>query len=195
MGLARQRPRQGIAGMGQINRTKKGRNNVKSIRYLTLAAGLALAATPAAQAQEEALVTFQVMKPETAVKLAQAALEDCRARGTQVAVAVVDRFGNLQVLLRDRFAGPHTPDTARRKAWTAASFRGDTLTLSQTTKPGSEAYGANFITEALMLGGGVPVESHGSIVGAIGVSGAPGGDIDDACARQGIAAVEADLTF
>jgi uncharacterized protein GlcG (DUF336 family) len=99
------------------------------------------------------------------------------------------------MLLRDRFAGPHTPETARRKAWTAVSFRADTLSLSETAKPGSEAYGANFITEALMLGGGVPVEAQGSIIGAVGVSGAPGGDMDDACARAGIDAVAADLAF
>ncbi|HMA15280.1 MAG TPA: heme-binding protein, partial [Kiloniellaceae bacterium] len=77
----------------------------------------------------------------------------------------------------------------------AVSFRSDTLTLSETTKPGSEAYAANFITDALMLGGGVPVEAQGSIVGGVGVSGAPGGEIDDACARAGIDAVAGDLAF
>jgi len=172
---------------------------VKNIRQLVLAPALSLgllaAGGSAANAQDEALATFQVMKPEIAVKLAQAAMEDCRARGAQVAVAVVDRFGVLQMMLRDRFAGPHTPETARRKAWTAVSFRTDTLTLSGTTKPGSEAYAANFITEALMLGGGVPVEAHGSLVGAVGISGAPGGDMDDECARAGIEAVAADLAF
>jgi len=171
---------------------------VKKFRHLVLAPALALgvlAGGTAASAQEEALVTFQVMKPEIAVKLAQAAMESCRAKGAQVAVAVVDRFGNLQMMLRDRFAGPHTPETARRKAWTAVSFRNDTLTLSGTTAPGSEAYGANFITEALMLGGGVPIDAAGSLVGAVGVSGAPGGDMDDACARDGIEAVAADLAF
>lgn len=169
---------------------------MKNMRYLAVALGLvtAAAALPA-KAQEDALVTFSVMKPEIAVTLAQAAMESCRAEGAQVAVAVVDRFGNLQMMLRDRFAGPHTPETARRKAWTAVSFRNDTLALSEVAKPGAEAYGANFITDALMLGGGVPVEAGGSIVGAVGVSGAPGGDMDDACARAGIEAVAADLAF
>jgi len=170
---------------------------VKPIRHLALALGIVIAGTAGAAAQEEseALVSFSVMKPEIAVKLAEAAMESCREEGAQIAVAVVDRFGTLQMMLRDRFAGAHTPETARRKAWTAVSFRADTLTLSETTKPGSEAYGANFITEALMLGGGVPVEAQGSIIGAVGVSGAPGGDMDDACARAGIDAVAADLEF
>ncbi len=151
-------------------------------------------AAPAA-AQDGALVSFDVMKPEIALQLAQGALEACRARDAQVAVAVVDRFGVLQVLLRDRFAGAHTPEAARRKAWTAASFRGDTLTLAETTRPGTEAHGATFIDGALMLGGGVPVDAAGSLVGAVGVSGAPSGEIDDACARAGIDAVAADLAF
>jgi uncharacterized protein GlcG (DUF336 family) len=170
---------------------------VKPIRHLAAAFGILAATVTAAQAQDEseALVSFSVMKPEIAVKLAEAALESCRAEGAQIAVAVVDRFGNLQMLLRDRFAGPHTPETARRKAWTAVSFRADTLTLANNTKPGSEAYGANFIAEALMLGGGVPVEARGTIVGAVGISGAPSGEMDDACARAGIEAVAADLEF
>jgi uncharacterized protein GlcG (DUF336 family) len=180
---------------GTVAHDCKGRNSVKSIRYLALVLGVCVSAAPAARAQEDALVTFSVMKPEITVKLAQAAMESCRAKGAQVAVAVVDRFGNMQMMLRDRFAGPHTPETARRKAWTAVSFRNDTLTLSGTTAPGSEAYGSNFITEALMLGGGVPVDAGGSLVGAVGVSGAPGGDMDDACARDGIKAVEVDLAF
>ena len=166
---------------------------MKSIRCLAVALGVLTAAGSAASAQEEALVSFSVMKPEIAVKLATAALDNCRGQGAQIAVAVVDCFGNLQTLVRDRFAGPHTPEPARRKAWTAVSFRGDTLTLSENMKPGSEAYGANFITDALMLGGGVPVESADSIIGGVGVSGAPGGAEDEACAMAGIEAVQADL--
>jgi uncharacterized protein GlcG (DUF336 family) len=62
-----------------------------------------------------------------ALDLAQAALADCRQRGYQVAVAVVDRSGLMQVVLRDRFAGPHTPPTASGKAWTAATFMSRTF--------------------------------------------------------------------
>ena len=167
------------------------------MKKLALAAtltGVIMAAPMPGQAQD-ALVPFNVMKPEIAVKLAQAAMDACRKDGAQVSVAVVDRFGVLQALMRDRFAGPHTVDTARRKAWTAVSFRSDTLTLSQATKPGSEAYGANFVTGALMLGGGVPVEAKGSTIGALGVSGGPSGSADDKCARAGIEAIAGDLAF
>lgn len=149
----------------------------------------------AARADDEALVSYQAMTPETALELAKAALEDCREKGFQVAVAVVDRSGTLQVLLRDRYAGPHTISTARRKAWTAISFRTDTLQMAELTEAGKEASGVRFVDEAMMVGGGVMVRAAGSIVGGIGVSGAPGGPADDECAKAGIAAIQDDLDF
>ena len=89
-------------------------------------------------------------------------------------MAVVDRMGNMQVMIRDRFAGAHTPDTARRKAWTAASFRTNTTDLLDISGPGQPQAGLRDITGALALGGGILIEAGGSLVGAIGVSGAPG---------------------
>ncbi len=155
---------------------------------------LLLMAGPVA-ADGHALFTTQSLTPETAMKAATAALEKCRADGYQVAVAVVDRMGNMQVMVRDRFAGAHTPDTARRKAWTATSFRTNTTDLLDMTAPGQPQSGVRQITGALMLGGGVMIEAAGSMVGAIGVSGAPGGELDDICAEAGIAAIEDDIAF
>jgi len=143
---------------------------------------------PAAQA-DEALVTFKMLNLETAQELANATLNECRKQGFQVAVAVVDRFGNLQVSLRDRFAGPHTSETARRKAWTSVSFRTDTMALSDLTQAGKAQSGVRFIEDALMAGGGVQVEAGGSIVAGVGVSGAPGGQLDHDCALVGIEAI------
>ncbi len=143
----------------------------------------------------EPLVTFKSLSLDAALEVAQAALAECRKQGFQVAVAVVDRAGNLQVTLRDRYAGPHTPETARRKAWTAISFRADTLAMSRQTVAGKAASGARFVEQALMLGGGVPIEAAGAMVGAVGVSGAPGGDLDAACGRAGIAAIADQLAF
>lgn len=142
---------------------------------------------------EDATFEMKVMTPETALKVAKAALESCREKGYQVAVVVVDRMGVPQTMIRDRFAGPHSPDTAFRKAWTAISFRGDTLELAANTAPGTPQSGAREINNALMVGGGVPIEAGGSIVGGIGISGAPTGEEDDACARAGIEAVRTDL--
>lgn len=150
---------------------------------------------PGAAQDNEALVSFQSLKPEVALELAQAALLACRNGGYQVGVSVVDRFGVEQVFLRDRFAGAHTGETAFRKAWTAVSFRTDTLALDTTTGPDGISSGIRHLSLALPLGGGVPVDAAGSTVGGIGVSGAPGPDIDDECARAGIAAIEDQIAF
>ena len=161
-------------------------------------AGAALAlwtlATPAAAEEASALIEFKVLSLETALTLSRAAMEDCREKGFQVAVAVVDRFGVVQVILRDRFAGPHTIETARRKAWTSVSFRVDTMEMAELTAPGEELSGARHIPGTMMLGGGVPIEAAGSVVGAVGVSGATASG-DDACARAGIEEIQADIEF
>src|ERR1700730_1913095 len=91
---------------------------------MIVAAVLALGAP--AVAGDDALVIYKSLSPETALEAAQAALKKCRDNGFQIAVAVVDRFGQPQVMLRDRFAGLHTPDTPGRKAYTAVSFRNST---------------------------------------------------------------------
>lgn len=156
----------------------------------SLLAALAVAALAAPAARADDLVTFRVMSPALALDLARAALEACHGRGFQVAVAVVDRFGVPQVLLRDTLAGPHTPDTAIAKARTAVSFRAPTEELSAATQAGQLNSAIRHIPGYVFLGGGVPVEAGGAIVGGVGVSGAPGGSKADACARAGIAAVE-----
>ncbi len=149
-------------------------------------------ATAAACAQG-ATYTVRSLTPETALKATLAALEDCRKRGYQVAVAVVDRAGVAQTLLRDRFAGPHTVNTAINKGYTAISFRTDTLELAKQTQPGMPSSGVRAIPNVVAVGGGVLIQAGGALLGAIGVSGAPGGDADEACARAGIAAIRDDI--
>ena len=144
---------------------------------------------------QESLVTYKSLSPDLALTLARAALMDCQKRGYQVAVAVTDRFGVTQVMLRDRFAGPHTPATASGKAWTAVSFRTNTAELHAISQPGMMQAGIRNLPGTVIIGGGRIVESTGSLVGAIGVSGAPGGDADDACAKAGIDAIHDKLDF
>lgn len=153
---------------------------------------LVFAAAPA-MAQDATFTTKQ-LTPETALKLAQAALESCRKSGFQVAVAVTDRSGVAQVMLRDRFAGPHTVDVAINKAWTAVSFRQDTLSFAKATANPEHSGPRNFL-RVVAVGGGIPVSAGGAILGAVGVSGAPGGEADDACAKAGIATVQTDIEF
>ena len=146
------------------------------------------------QAQEG---TFSVksMTPETAVSAAQAALEHCRRQGYQVAVAVVDRSGVLQALIRDRFAGAHTVEVATNKAWTSASFRIATAALANETQAGRPMSGLRAHPRVLAAGGGLAIEGGGVLLGGIGVSGAPGGEADEACAQAGIRAVADTLEF
>ncbi len=140
-----------------------------------------------------ATYTARSLTPEAALKATLAALEDCRKRGYQVAVAVVDRAGVAHTMLRDRFAGPHTVNTAINKGYTAVSFRVDTLELSKQTQAGSPSSGVREIPNVVAVGGGVLIQAGGSLLGAIGVSGAPGGEADEACARAGIAAIRDDI--
>jgi uncharacterized protein GlcG (DUF336 family) len=110
-------------------------------------------------------------------------------------VAVVDRFGTLQVLLRDRFAGAHTVEFAGQKAWTAASFKMPTTQLAQQTQAGMPMSGIRNNGHVMAAGGGQPVEAGGALLGAIGVSGAPGGDADDSCAQAGVRSIAEAIEF
>ncbi|RMG30295.1 MAG: heme-binding protein [Gammaproteobacteria bacterium] len=129
------------------------------------------------------------------MKLITHTLEACRRKGYQVGVAVVDSSGILQAYIRNRYAGPDTVDVAIRKAWTAVSFRTDTLAMVEETRAGKLQSGIRFLDKAMMVGGGIPIEAEGSVVGALGVSGAPNGEQDDHCARKGLAAIEDDLNL
>ena len=155
-------------------------------------AGLVVATAASAQAVS-GTHTIRVLTPEAALKATNAALQECRRQGYQVAVAVVDRSGVAQAMIRDRFAGAHTPKTAVNKAWTAVSFRTATTELARSTQAGQPSSGIRHLPRFVGVGGGMLIEAGGSIVGAIGVSGAPTGDADDACAKAGIAAIRDEL--
>ena len=145
------------------------------------------------EAHSQATFTQKVLTPETALKAAQAALKKCRDSGYQATVAVVDRMGVAQVLLRDRFAGPHTTDMATAKAWTAVSFRTSTAELAEATQPGRPQSGIRNRPGVAAVAGGLMIEAGGSLLGGIGVSGAPGGREDELCAAAGIAAIREDI--
>ncbi|MGC8203659.1 GlcG/HbpS family heme-binding protein [Aliiroseovarius sp. PTFE2010] len=163
----------------------------KSLAILALMA----LCTPATAQDDGAFVSFNVLKPEIALRMATAAMEHCRAQGYQVGVTVVDRFGLPQAFVRDRFAGAHVYETSRRKAWTAVSFRTNTTDLAATTMAGQTSSAIRHLSQALPLGGGLMVEGDAQMVAGIGVSGAPGPELDDECAQVGIDAVADDIAF
>ena len=155
---------------------------------ITAAAAAALGMAIPATAKKR-LESFMSLSVAGAQQAAQAALARCQKDGFTVAVAVVDRGGQPLVMLRDPLAGAHTSQTAINKASTAVSFRTDTTELAATTQAGKPSSGIRQLPNVIAVGGGVVIRAKGSIVGGIGVSGAPGGDDDEACAKAGIAAI------
>jgi uncharacterized protein GlcG (DUF336 family) len=143
----------------------------------------------------ETTYTSQTLTTDAALQVAKGALASCRKSGYQVAVSVTDRSGTPIAVLRDRYAGAYTTETATRKAYTSANFRMPSGELAKATQTGTPTSGIRQLNKVLALAGGLPIEAAGSLVGAIGVSGAPGGDADEACARAGIAVIQADLDF
>ena len=160
-------------------------------QWFCLGAALACGASFA----QEGTFSTRSLTPDAALAAANAAMQSCRKQGYQVAVAVVDRSGVTQVLLRDRFAGAHTTEVAVNKAWTAASFRTSTTDLARETQPGMPMSGLRNLPRFLAAGGGLMIEAGGNSLGAIGVSGAPGGEADDSCAKAGIAAIQDSIEF
>jgi uncharacterized protein GlcG (DUF336 family) len=146
-------------------------------------------------AQESAVFETKSLTPETALVAARAAMETCRKQGYQVTVAVVDRAGLTQVLLRDRFAGAHTIDVATNKAWTAASFRTSSMAMGEETQPGKPMSGIRSLPRFLGAGGGLVIQGGGVFFGGIGVSGAPGGEADESCAQAGLKAIADAIEF
>ena len=164
---------------------------MRRVLLAAIAAAAALA-TPSAHAQK-LLATYSTLTTAAAQKAAQAAFDKCSKDGYTVAVAVVDRGGQALVVLRDNLAGAHTVNTAIGKAWSAVSFRTDTHELASTTQAGKPQSGIRNLPNVVAIAGGIMVQAKGALVGAIGVSGAPGGDIDDVCAKAGIAAISDSL--
>lgn len=153
-------------------------------RHLTLVAlSAALFASPAIAQDVRQEKTISVgLANEAAV----AALQTCTEKGWRVSVAVVDKAGQLKALLRADGAGPHTVDSSRRKAYTAASLREATSTVVETIQKNPAAANLQMIDGFLILGGGMPIRAGDEVIGAIGVGGAPGGQLDEQCATAGI---------
>lgn len=156
---------------------------------------LALLATlGAAQvfAAAEELPREAVLPLHLASKAAAAAQEKCKQDGYRVSVAVVDRAGVLRVLLRGDGAGPHTTESSSKKAFTAASLRRPTSELAELVAKMPALHGLRDMDQrVLILGGGLPIEMGGDVVGGIGVGGAPGAHLDDACAQAGLDSIGA----
>jgi len=166
---------------------------MKRIVLAALAAACLAAVLPARAA--EGIITYKSLSPDIALDLARAALDQCRKDGYQIAVAVLDRFGQPLVVLRDRYAPSATLGIARGKAWTAVTFSRDTRDFVKGLKDGTLSAGLAGVHRVTPLVGGLVIQAGGSLLGGVGVSGASGSDKDEACAKAGLAAVQDKLEF
>jgi uncharacterized protein GlcG (DUF336 family) len=164
------------------------------VKRIILAAALALAAALPAGAAE-GIITYKSLSPDVAFDLARTALLQCRKDGYQVAVVVVDRFGVPLVELRDQYAGSLGLKVAAAKAKAAQVFTRDTRELAKMIQSGEISPPLATLAEMVMVTGGLVIQAEGSTLGAVGVSGASGGDQDEACAKAGMAAVQDKLDF
>lgn len=163
-------------------------------RVLHAGAGLALALALAgglARAEPSGLVTERSLSTDAALALATTALSQCRGQGYKVSITVLNRHARTALSLSDDGANPHTLENSERKAYTAFTTRGPSGELTKRAQPGLSAFlQLKGVTAAE---GGLPIYAGKELVGAVGVSGAPGGDKDAACAQAGIDKVVASL--
>lgn len=160
----------------------------KTVTALAAAACLSLTAIPAT-AEQPLAVSVKRLSMETALKIAQGAIDACREKGIQIGVTVVDRGGHPQVVLRDVLAPDLTLNISRQKAYTAISFNAATSALGgeRANSPVGRVDGL------VMSGGGLPLMFGGTLYGGVGVSGAPSGETDEECAQSGVEAVAMDM--
>ncbi len=158
------------------------------MRQAAVALFACLAAVPASA---EGLITTHRIPAALANQAVAAAVEACAKQGYAETVVLVDADGVRQAVLRGDRTGSHGLDSAFDKAYTAATFKADTLALAERAKTRPEF--ANLFTQLphlILFGGGVPIKVGDEVVGAIGAAGAPGANLDDACAKAGIDAIK-----
>jgi uncharacterized protein GlcG (DUF336 family) len=172
------------------NREQAMSRRVAVMTVQTLA-GLAVAAStggaPAQGVRQDRNVSM-----EMASRIMTAAMERCSRDGYQVSVAVVDRAGQMVAFLRGDGSAPHTAELARRKAYTARTFRRPSAEWAKRSEEPAFAP-QRALADVIALGGGLPINVGDDTIGAVGVSGAPGQEKDEACANAGLAKVADEL--
>ena len=139
------------------------------------------------------LVTTKLLSLDMARQIAESAISACRKDGYQVSVVVTDRSGEPLVVMRDVYSNRYFTQLAQGKA--NAALMANTSSAELRRNRADMVNELNLLDGVMVLAGGLPVQAAGSLVGAVGVSGAPGGDKDEACARAGVEAVQEDLEF
>jgi uncharacterized protein GlcG (DUF336 family) len=131
------------------------------------------------------LVTQRSLSAVTSMTIAQTALETCTRQGYHVSVHVLGRNGEVLVAVRGDDAPPHTMENSQRKAYTSRTFRIPSGEFVQRVKD-NPTTGVVHLTGIIAAQGALPIKAGDEVIGAVGVSGAPGGEKDEACAKAGI---------
>ena len=163
------------------------------MKYAIVVAAAAMSVSGVVGAADKAapaIVSISRLSMDMATKLAKATIDACRKENVNVAVTVVDRGGHPQVVLRDTLAMDLALPISRQKAYTALSFNTATSQL-EGRFPGN--YSVPKLDSVIIAAGGLPITAGGSIVGGVGVSGAPSGVTDEKCAQAGIDAIKFEL--
>ena len=153
------------------------------------AAGLFIALATPAGAQT---LQRKDLSVDGAITIATTAMADCKAKGFKVSAAVVGRLGEILVHLRGDGTGPHTMENAFKKAFTSVTFRIPSGEMEERLKKNPQM-GAQYLTGFTTGRGALPIKIGDDVVAAAGVSGAPGGEKDEACVQTGIDKVAASL--
>jgi uncharacterized protein GlcG (DUF336 family) len=153
----------------------------------TLKALVGIAVVVPVLVMAQGLVMQRNLSLAMAKTIAEATLAECKSKGFNTAAAVVDRAGQVLVILRDEQATAQTAEMARRKAYTARMFRLTTLDFQKRTSDPTLAAQRD-VADILALGGGVPIQAGSDTIGGVGSSGSSQ-EMDDACAKAGIAKV------
>jgi uncharacterized protein GlcG (DUF336 family) len=161
------------------------------MKKIAIVAGLTLAGVLAGSANAQ-LVTHKDLSLATAATIAQTAVQTCKAQGYQVSAHVLGRSGEVIIAMRGDDTGPHTLENSFKKAWTARAQRAPSVNFANAVKQ-NPTVGAIHLSNMVPAQGALPIMVGDDAIGAIGVSGAPGGDKDEACAKAGIDKVAADL--
>jgi uncharacterized protein GlcG (DUF336 family) len=157
-------------------------------------AGISLAAALAgvAGAAHGQLLPHKDISLAMATTIAQTAIDTCKTQGYNVSVHVIGREGQVVLGVRNDGAGLATFENSMKKAYTARTFGRSSGEFAEGVK-GNPNAGALFLTNITPAQGALPIKVGNETIGAVGVSGAPGGDKDEACAKAGIEKVAAEL--
>ena len=153
-------------------------------------AAVGFSTTASGRALAQGLVMQRNLSLSMAKTIAEAALAECKSKGFNTSVAVVDRAGQVLVLMRDERATAQTAEMSRRKAYTARMFRRSTMEWAKRTAEDPALAPQRDLPDVLALGGGVPIKFGEETIGAVASSGSTQ-ELDDACAQAGAAKAQA----